>query len=111
MPNYLNSAFAPLPEVAIPAVPAYFFGASSSNADDTYMRVSSVAITTNVATVVGTIFRGNVPTVGDEISIIGTTSNAGIFNVQSAIITAVSGVQSTGVYSISFALVNANIGT
>src|SRR5271155_460131 len=111
MPNYNTSAFAPLPELAIPAKPAYFFGSLPVTTDDTYMRVSSVAVTSNVATVVGTIFRGNIPAVGNQISIQGTTSNSGVFNVNAAIITGVTGTASTGVYTITFALTNANIAT
>lgn len=111
MPPYINSPFAPLPEVAIPSKPAYFFGSLPTDTDDTYMRVSSVALVSNVATVTGTIYRGNIPKVGNQISIQGTTSNAGVFNVQSGIITAVGGTPATGVYNISFALTNANVGT
>lgn len=111
MPLYNTSAFAPLPEVAIPAKPAYFFGSLPVDTDDTYMRVTSVAVLSNVATVVGTIFRGNIPAVGNLISIQGTTSNGGIFNVKAAAIVSFSGTPSTGVYSITFALTNANIGT
>ena len=76
MPTYSNSAFAPLPEVAIPAKPAYFFGSLPVTTQDTQvMRISNVALTSNVATVVGTIFQGNIPAVGNFISIIGTTSD------------------------------------
>lgn len=109
MPLYNATGFPPLPEVSIPAKPAYFFGKLPVTTDDTYARISSVTVLSNVATVVGTIFRGNIPAVGNQISIQGTTSNGGIFNVTAAIITSFSGVPTTGVYSISFALANANI--
>jgi hypothetical protein len=109
MPNYVNSPFAPPVQIAIPAVPAYFFGSLPVDTDDTYMRVTNVSIATNVASVVGTIYRGNIPAVGNFISIQGTTSNSGIFNVSQATITGVTGTPSTGVYTITFALTNANI--
>ena len=111
MPLYNSSPFAPSPEVAIPSKPAYFFGKLPVDTDDTYLRVTSVALASNVATVTGTIYRGNIPVAGNQISIQGTTSNGSVFNVTAATITAVSGTASTGVYSISFALTNANIAT
>jgi hypothetical protein len=111
MPYYNTSAFAPLPEVAIPAKPAYFFGKLPIDTDDTYLRVSSVGLASNVATVTGTIFRGNIPAVGNQISVQGTKTSAGAFNVSSATILSVGGTPSTGVYSITFALTSANVGT
>src|ERR1700733_6143857 len=102
MPIYNTSGFPPLPEVAIPAKPAYFYGKLPVDTDDTYMRITSVAVSANVAIVQGIIFRGNVPTVGSQISIQGTTTSSGLFNVSSAIVTTVSSNQSTGAYSITF---------
>ena len=109
MPNYSSSAFAPLPEVAIPAKPAYFFGSLPVTTDDTYGRVTNVALTSNVATVTITIYRGNIPVVGNFITIQGSTSTSGTFNVNNATITGVTGTASTGVYAITFALTHANI--
>lgn len=109
MPIYSTSAFAPLPEIAIPAKPAYFFGSLPVLTDDTYARVTNVALTTNVATVTATIYRGNIPTVGSLITIQGTATNSGAFNVSAVPLTAVSGNAATGVYSLSFALTHANV--
>jgi hypothetical protein len=109
MPAYSNSAFAPLPEVAIPSKPAYFWGSLPTGTDDTYMRLSNVALTSNVATVTGTIYRGNIPVVGNFITVQGSTNTSGLFNINQATITAVSGTPSTGVYSISYALTHANV--
>lgn len=109
MPYYNQSAFAPLPEVAIPAKPAYFFGTLPTGTDDTYIRISNVALTSNVATVTGTIYRGNIPVVGNDISIIGSTSTGGLFNVSQVQLTAVSVVAATGVGTFSFALTHANV--
>ena len=109
MPLYSTSAFAPLPEVAIPGKPAYFFGSLPTGTQDTQLRVSNVALTSNVASVTGTIFQGNIPAVGNFISIIGSTSTSGLFNVNQATITGVTGTASTGVYTITFALTHADI--
>jgi hypothetical protein len=109
MPAYINSPFAPLPEVAIPAKPAYFWGSLPVDTQDTAMRISSVSLTSNVASVTGTIFRGSIPVAGNLISIQGTTSNSGVFNVSSVAIASVTGTPSTGVYTLTFALTHANI--
>lgn len=109
MPLYNISSFSPLPEVAIPSKPAYFFGKLPVDTQDTAMRISSVSLTTNVASVTGTIFQGNVPVVGGNISILGTVSNSGVFNT-TGVIASVTGTPATGVYTVTFALTNANIG-
>jgi hypothetical protein len=109
MPAYSTSAFAPLPEVAIPGKPAYFFGLLPTGTDDTYIRISNVALTSNVATVIGTIYRGNIPAIGNFISISGSASTSGLFNVSQAILTGVSVVAATGVGTFTFALTHADV--
>jgi len=109
MPNYNASAFAPLPEVAIPSKPAYFYGSLPTDADDTYIRISNVALTSNVATVTGTIYRGNIPVVGNFITISGTANNSGAFNVSQIALTGVSVTASTGVGTFTFALTHADV--
>lgn len=112
MPTYLASAFALLPEVAYPGKPAYFFGSLNTNADDTYARVSNVSLATNVATVKVTIYRGNIPVVGQLITISGTTTASGAFNVNGVAITGVSAVTADqGIYNITFALTHADVGS
>jgi hypothetical protein len=111
MPIYSTSDFAPLPEVAIPAKPAYFFGSLPVTTDDTYMRLSRVSLATNVATVTGTIYRGNIPVVGNFITVAGSTASSGAFNVNHATITGVTGTASTGVYAITYALTHADVGS
>lgn len=109
MPLYSTSAFATLPVIAIPGKPEFFFGSLPTSTDDTYLRVTNVALTSNVATVTGTIYRGNIPLVGSLITIAGSTSTSGLFNVNAATITGVTGTPSTGVYAITFALTHANV--
>jgi hypothetical protein len=109
MPLYDATGLGPLPVIAIPSQPAYFFGSFPRDTQDTQMRISTVAITSDVATVTGTIYQGNIPAVGNQISIRGTQTNSGVFNVTAATITGVTGTPSTGVYAITFALTNANV--
>jgi len=56
-----------------------------------------------------TIYAGNIPVVGNFITVRGTTNNSGLFNINHATITAVSGTPSTGVYTISYALTHADV--
>jgi hypothetical protein len=72
---------------------------------DTLIQVTSVAISANVATVVGTIQRGNVPVAGNLISIQGTQTLSGAFNVSSIPLSSVSVVVATGVVTMTFPLV------
>lgn len=109
MPTYNTSAFAPLPEVAIPAKPAYFYGSLPTNTQDTLMRITSFSLTSNVAAVTGTIYAGNIPVVGNTISVEGASNS--VFNISQGTITVVSGTPATGVYTISYAVTNANIGS
>ena len=109
MPNYSASAFAPLPQVAIPGTPAYFYGSLPTGTDDTYIHITNVAVTSNVATVTGTIYRGNIPVAGNFISITGCPTASGAFNVSQIALTAVSVTASTGVGTFSFALTHADV--
>lgn len=104
MPSYNVSAFAPLPEVAIPAKPAYFYGSLPVDTDDTYIRVTNVSANGSTATITGTVYRGNIPAVGSLITVSGTKTLSGAFNGTFAL-TAVSVTASTGVGTFSYALV------
>jgi hypothetical protein len=109
MPAYVNSPFKPPVKVVQAGLPEYLIG--SYNLDVPYGRgtISNVALTSNVATVSVAILEGNIPAVGDFISIIGTTSTAGLFNVTHVPLTAVTITAATGVGTLSFALSHANV--
>jgi hypothetical protein len=95
MPLYNASAFAPLPEVAIPAKPAYFLGSLPVTTDDTYLRVTNVSSNGTTATLTGTIYRGNIPVVGQVITVQGTKTNSalnGTFTLTAVSVTAATGV-------------------
>lgn len=110
MPAFSASPFATLPEVAIPGKPAYLFGSLPVTTADMVMTIASVAITSNVATVIGTIQAGNIPAVGNLISIQGTTTASGTFNVTGVALASVS-VTGAGVATLTFALTHANVAT
>lgn len=112
MPVYTQPVgYNTLPEVAVSGKPAYFYGSLPTDTQDTLAQVTNVALTTNVASVTATIQQGNIPVVGNLISIQGTASTSGLFNVTNAVLTGVTGTASTGVYVFTFALTHANVST
>lgn len=110
MPAYLNSPFQN-PKLLMKGVPVYLFGTFDTKVGNSHGFVNNVAITTNVATVTVTLLTGPRPTVGEYISIIGSTQGAGEFNVQRAVITGATWTDATGSGAITFALTGANLGT
>lgn len=91
-----------------PGVPAYALG-SKKNGPTCKMVITQVAITGNVATVTVKIIEGDIPTTSGLITITGTTTAGGAFNVSGVAITGVSITASTGVGTITFALTHANV--
>lgn len=97
-------------------IPAYSFGSFNDRAPSTRMQVTSVAITSNVATLGVTLLEGNAPIVGQNVTVTGTqtaTSGGGSnFNLTNVAISAVTGFGfgvNTG--TISYALTSNNITT
>ena len=109
MPTMNVSAFAPLPEVALPGKPAYLYGSFASDTQDTLLQVTNVALASNVATVSVYVIAGNIPIVGNLISIQGTQTASGAFNVSSVALTGVTINTSTGVGTVTFALTHADV--
>jgi hypothetical protein len=110
MPVYSQPVgFNTLAAVAISGRPAYFYGSLPENTQDTLAQVTNVALTSNVASVTATIQQGNIPVVGNLISIQGTVNTSGLFNVSNAVLTGVTGTASTGIYVFTFALTHANV--
>lgn len=94
----------------VQGVPSYLFGSWPMDAAPTRFLITQVQLTTNVATITGSVIEGDIPAVGSLISIRQTQSNGGLFNVSQVAITAVSINATTGIGTISFGLTNANIG-
>jgi len=82
----------------------YAFGSKAESQADTLMQVTFVAAAAGTGTVTVQVREGNIPTVGSLITIRGTSTSAGAFNVVNAVITAVSINATTGVGTIQFAL-------
>jgi len=107
MPPFTNSPFQPA-TLLQKGVPAYFFGSFSQKTGNTQLALATDAIATNVATITGYHITGPLPAVGDLISIINSTNSTGAFNVNRAVITAVSFVASTNLMTVTFALTGSN---
>ena len=116
---YSNSAFGPpyknVARLSTQILPNYFFGSRDYKTQPFLFDITSVAITSNVASVTGTLVTGGgtspnaVPTVGAKMGVQGTATNSGAFNVDPATVTAVTWAPSTGIASIRFALTHANV--
>ena len=105
MPTMNTSGFAALPEVVLPGKPAYMYGSMPWDTQDTIIQITNVAATGGTATVAGYIRGGNIPVVGNLISISGTQTSSGLFNVSSVPLTGVTVNPLTATGTFTFALV------
>lgn len=112
-PAYVSSPAGNNPvQMLLRGEPGYAFGTKNNSLPTVLMQVTQVAITSNVATVNVTVREGNIPVIGSgagPVTITGTSSNGGVFNVTNVALTNVNINAATGVGTITFALVNANI--
>lgn len=97
----------PLAPVAISGTPCYFYGSFPSDTQDTIMAITNVALTTNVATITVQITGGNIPAVGNSITVQNCSNSA--FNVTNATLTGVTITASTGAGTLTYAVTHANI--
>jgi hypothetical protein len=102
MPAYNKTPFAAAVKLLYAGVCEYLFGSWPQDKSPTQMYVTSVAVTGNVATVGVVVYGGDAPAVGSLLSIQGTQSNGGIFNVTNAVLTGVT-LNSAGVGTVTFA--------
>lgn len=108
MPSYNTSPFAAIPQKLIPGQPAYLFGSWPSDVAPTRLHVSNVALVTNVATLTVQVTAGNIPVVGALISVKGTATASGAFNVANVALTDVT-LDANGAGTVSFALTHADV--
>jgi hypothetical protein len=107
--QYNLSAFAPTPVLLQADKPEYLYGSYSDTTAPSRLTVTNVALTSDVATLTVQVREGNIPTVGSLISVIGTQSTSGLFNVSNVDITAVSINATSGAGTVSFALTHADV--
>ena len=99
------------PEVAVSGQPAYFYGSNPRDTQDMLAQITSVACASNVATIVMTIQQGNIPVVGNRITVQGVQTASGAYNVNSVAIATISGSATTGIYTVTYACTTANLST
>lgn len=109
MPAYQNNPFQNSLLLAR-GVPTYLFGSYNMHQGNTIMRVSNVALTSNVATLTVQITAGEVPKVNSLISVQQTASTSGLFNVNRAVVTAAT-IDNNGAGTVTFALTHADVVT
>lgn len=95
-------------QLAVSGLTAYLLGSHNRLVAATSMTVTSVQLIGTTATIGVIVKEGNVPTVGQLVSITGAVPS--YFNVSNSAITAVSSAATpdAGVYTIQFTLVNSN---
>ena len=109
MPKYLVTPLDGIPPMLLPGIPGYSFGSFNPDLPTTRMQVTSVALTSNVATLSVVMVEGNIPAVGSLISVRGTQKAGGAFNVSNIALTGVSIVALTGIGTVTFALTHADV--
>jgi hypothetical protein len=110
VPSFQNPVIGNNPVLLLqPGVPGYAFGSKNPLQPTTLLQITRVALTSNVATVTVLVREGNIPAVGSLITIQGTQTASGAFNVTNVAITGVTITASTGVGTITFALTHADV--
>ena len=115
MPAYQTTPFKPTPKLLLAGTPFYFWGSFDDRSSPTQGYIISDSAVTTTATVTYMTVTGNVPSVGDSITVVGA-SRSNNFNVTNATILTVSaavdgnGLQS-GVVTVTYAITSTSLGT
>jgi hypothetical protein len=109
MPPYLKANVNQAVQQAVPGLPAYAFGSLNRLVAPTRMNITSGSVASNVASITGVVIEGNIPVVGQLVTITGCSQ--GTFDVTNVSIASVSAAATpdAGVYTITFALTTGNI--
>jgi len=110
MPAYNQNPIGKVVQQAVPGQPAYCYGSLNTLVAPTRMNITNVALTSNVATLSVTVIEGNLPVVGQLVSVAGCSNS--VFNTTTPLaITAVSftNTPEDGKGTISFALTHADV--
>ena len=108
MPPYLNQPGQKVRALQ-PGTPEYLLGSWNQDVATTKMWVSKVALASDVATLTVQVTRGPIPAVGSMITVTGTQTGGGEFNVTRVALTAVTIDAGTGAGTVSFALSHSDV--
>ena len=95
--------------LALPGIQTYLWGSLSDRISPTKMTISNVALTSNVATLTVQVIEGNVPVAGQLVTVTGTQTASGAFNVTAVAIASASVNAISGAGTITYALTHANV--
>jgi hypothetical protein len=109
MSLYNTSPFAPPAALLLTGKNFYFIGARTESQPNTRIAIQSVSLQGNIAVVVGQILEGPVPAIGNLITITGTVSAAGAYNVTNVALTNVQNTPATGITVLTFPLTGSNL--
>ncbi len=107
MPAYSTSPFSKTPALLLPGQAGYSWGSFNDHVPSCKIFALTSAVNgSNVATVTGKVWEGNVPTIASGFSIISTQGLARIANVTNVTITSISYNATTGVVTIVYPCTN-----
>jgi hypothetical protein len=109
MSSYVTSGFGPSPKLMVGGQPVFLFGGLNDRVSPTTVQITNVSLTSNVATISGYVTSGVAPSVGGLVSIQGTVTASGSFNVSAATITGATFSATTGIGTFTFALTHADV--
>lgn len=102
MPAFQSSPYNRNVLQAVAGLPTYLYGSLNRLVAPTRMKITNVVGDGTTAMVTGVVIEGNIPVIGQLVTIVGAVNSG--FNVTNASITAVSAAATpdVGVYTISF---------
>lgn len=116
MSQYVKSPFKQPPALIYPGTPVYVLGSFDDKSAPTQGFVLSDSAATTTGTLTFLVTSGNVPLVGDKITVVGTANGGGNMNVTNAtILTVTAGVDAngfqSGVVTVTYAISSTTFGT
>jgi hypothetical protein len=109
MPAYVNTAFKK-PGFLVPGFIDYSWGGFATDVANTKMLITADSISSDVATLYVNVLEGNIPVVGQSISVKNSANSSGAFNGGPYTLTGVTINATTGVGTVTFALTASNQG-
>jgi hypothetical protein len=102
MPAYVNNSPAHRVALLVAGKPEYLFGSFNDEVAPPLFQITNDVANGTTATLTGYLRAGNIPAVGDFITVTGTQASGGALNVTHVAISAVSINATTGQGTISF---------
>jgi hypothetical protein len=110
MPAYITDPNTPR-RTLLEGIPGYSVGSFALGQAPTRFFVTSVAVAANVVTLGVKIVEGNIPAVGNLITVRGTVAGGSAVNVTNVALSAVSINAATGIGTVSYSATTGNLST